>query len=154
MRVIVALEASEMRLRNQKTQHYYEYAAILSKDTTGKTYIEFPDLPNCCTSVPAGATYEEIYNSAVDYLASYLIAMEDFDQKIPTPKEYDWNMLSDNRLMFVSVYTPYFRLQSSGKPKYIRKSVSIPTYLKKMGQEAGLNFSGLLAEAIEKELKL
>ena len=119
----------------------YVYPAVWKEDE-GERYLEFVDFPGC---VVDGGEKGDYINSAQDVLALTLIDYLDSGMEIPDPSEVD-------NAIYIHVWLPYFR--SVTKVEYIKKTLTIPSWLDVLAKEANVNFSAALVKGIKEELGL
>ncbi|WP_054777908.1 type II toxin-antitoxin system HicB family antitoxin [Lacticaseibacillus saniviri] len=105
--------------------------------------IKFPDLPNTFTE---GYGLEDAYLMASDVLAEM-----NYDQKnLPKPSELNSLKVSNDE--FIGIVTANLSEKKRAMQKFVRKNVTVPTDLAKRAEDAGLNFSATLTEALEAKL--
>ncbi len=125
----------------------YIYPAVFSFADDGIS-IEFPDLPGC---YPCADTLEEAVKNAKEALGLHLYGMEEDGEKIPQPS--DVRTLSQEPgtiCMLVEVYMP--PLRDKIRNRYVKKTLSIPYWLNAEAERNGVNFSGVLQEALKSYL--
>lgn len=125
----------------------YYYYATFTPDPDGGFTVEFPDVAGAITH---GDTVPEALEKAKDALAIVLAYMEEQKEAIPVPSEY--NQIAregDQLVLLVDSFMPPYRKEES---KAVRKTVTMPQWLRDAGEEAGLNFSGLLQDALKESL--
>ena len=126
---------------------YYAFPAIFNYADDGIT-ITFPDLPGCISEADSD---EEAIKNAEDALASRIYADEDDKTPIPIPSNLiQLNVEPNQRVMLVSVDMSIVRNQI--KPKYIKRTVTIPDWLNTAGEQYGFNFSKVLQEALKERM--
>lgn len=127
----------------------YIYPAVFRFDDDGIS-VYFPDLPGCLT---CGQTIEEAYRMARDALAGYLAVSEEEGDEIPAPSLDAKFPLEDNeRVVFVEAWMPPYR--SNYADRAVKKTLTIPRWLNDAAEEAGINFSHVLQEALLERLGL
>ena len=125
----------------------YTYPAILHYAEDGIS-ISFPDLPGCLS---CSETTEEAVRDAKEALGLHLWGMEKDDDAIPDPTPIDKLSLSHNEIpLLVNVFMPSVRARV--ETRFVKKTLSIPAYMNACAEEAGINFSQLLQEAISAKL--
>lgn len=121
------------------------YPAIFYTEESGYS-VSFPDLPGCLTE---GDTLKEAMENAKDAMALYLEPTND-EPVFPQPTRIQ-DVPPEEGAAFVSYVTadvPIDRLKS------VRKNCTIPSWLNRISEEAGINFSKTLQEALFAKLGL
>jgi predicted RNase H-like HicB family nuclease len=127
----------------------YTYPAILHYADDGIS-ISFPDLPGCLS---CSVTTEEAARDAKEALGLHLWGMEKDGDAIPEPTPINKLALSDSEIpLLVNVFMPAIRARV--ETRFVKKTLSIPAYMNAVAEEAGINFSQLLQEAISEKLRL
>ena len=127
----------------------YYYYALLTPDPDGGYTVEFPDVRGAITH---GDTVPEALEKAKDALAIVLAYMEEQKEAIPAPSEYGQIAREDGQLVqLVDVFMPPYRKDET---KAVRKTVTMPKWLRDAGEEKDLNFSAILQEALKEALGL
>ena len=103
--------------------------------------VSFLDFPHMKTY---GENPDEAITAAQEILALQIIDCERKNRPLPEPTE------GVRGAVYVHVWLPYF--QSKTKEIYVRKSVTIPQWLDQLAKGKDINFSGVLAKGIKKEL--
>lgn len=112
--------------------------------------IEFPDLPGC---YPYADTTEEAAKNAKEALGLHLFGMEKDNEEIPEPSDIrNINVEDGSVLMLVEVFMPIVRERINNK--YVKKTLTIPYWLNAEAESHGVNFSGILQEALIEKLNL
>lgn len=127
----------------------YLYLAIFEKDEISYT-VSFPDLPGCLTF---GKSMAEALHMAQDALEGYLIVMEDDQDAIPSPSN-PFTLLPGNNQIVVPVQANTDLAREKEEAKLIKKTLTIPSYLNKLANASGINFSATLTEALKGKLNL
>ncbi|RMC48912.1 type II toxin-antitoxin system HicB family antitoxin [Lactobacillus sp. ESL0228] len=120
------------------------YPVILHSEEKGYT-VEIPDIEGGWTQ---GENMKEALMMAADLIG---LALED---KTEYPLASDLDAIKtgkDDIKTIVSVDMDEYRRKN---PKTIRKNVSVPEYLVKLGKEQHVNFSALLTEALKAKLEV
>ncbi|MDI9370063.1 MAG: type II toxin-antitoxin system HicB family antitoxin [Synergistaceae bacterium] len=127
----------------RKKPDRYVFPAIFSYDEDGVA-VSFPDLPGCNT---CGEDQGEAVVMAQDALRGHLACMEEDNDPIPEPSDFrSVKPGDDEALVLVEAWMIPLR------EKTVRKNLTIPAKLAFQAERAGINFSGLLTRALEKEL--
>lgn len=127
----------------------YVFPAIFYYDEDGIS-IEFPDLPGC---MPCAQSTEEAVKNAKEALGVHLYGMEKDNDDIPEPTDVkDIEVEEGGVLMLVDVYMPVVRNRINNK--YVKKTLTLPYWLNAEAERNGVNFSGVLQEALKKYLHI
>lgn len=127
----------------------YVFPAIFYYDDDGIS-IEFPDLPGC---MPCAQSTEEAVKNAKEALGVHLYGMEKDNDDIPEPTDVkDIEVEEGGVLMLVDVYMPVVRDRINNK--YVKKTLTLPYWLNAEAERNGVNFSGILQEALKKYLHI
>ena len=128
---------------------YYVYPAIFSYEEDGIS-IEFPDLPGC---LPCADTTEEAMKNAKEALGLHLYGMETDDEVIPNPSKItDLTVEKNSVVVLVEVFMPLVRERINNR--YIKKTLTLPYWLNAQAEQQGINFSGVLQEALKERLQV
>ncbi|MEN6372227.1 MAG: type II toxin-antitoxin system HicB family antitoxin, partial [Armatimonadota bacterium] len=123
--------------------------AVFQYEPEGIT-ITFPDFPGCISEADSD---EEAVKNAQDALASRLFADEEDRTPIPEPmKLVDIPLQSNERAVLIEVYMPIVRAQL--KPKYVKRTVTLPEWLNIAAEKYGFNFSRVLQEALKDRMNM
>ncbi len=125
----------------------YVYPAIFTKDED-KIGVSIPDLPGCYTF---GDNMADAIDMASDAIAMVLVSLEDEKKSIPTPSEPS-SLKSDGIISLVVADTTAWRKQFDNKA--VKKTLSIPSWLNQKAEAAGINFSKVLQESLQQQLKV
>lgn len=127
---------------------YVYYATLYhDEDTVG---VKFHDLPKVNTF---GSDVIEAADMAKDALEGYLLVAEDNQLTLPKDTDaLDIKTAPGESLLAVVVDTSIVREREDNK--LVKKTLTIPSYVDRAGREAGLNFSQVLSETIQKKLQL
>ena len=131
-------------------QDRYIFPAVFHYEDTGNISVSFPDLPGCFT---CGDTDTEAVKMAQEAAGLYLCDMETSNDPIPAPTQGNKIKTAANeRIFLVDVWMP--KARADVKKTYVKKTLTIPSYLDKAAQKLGLNFSQTLQEALIQKLGL
>lgn len=126
----------------------YIFPAIFEPGENGGYCVTFPDLPGCITE---GKTLEEAFFMAKDALELHLYGMEEDNEEIPSPTLPEKLDISKGSFVVpITVYMPPVRDEMANKS--INKTVTLPRWLNKAAEEAKINFSQLLQQALKERL--
>lgn len=127
----------------------YIYPAVFDYAEDGIS-IEFPDLPGC---LPCADTTEEAVKNAKEAMKLHLYGMEQDGDEIPEPTPIDKIKAEKNQaIILVDVFMPPFREKQ--RTKYVKKTLSIPSWLNAEAEHCGINFSAVLQEALKERLNV
>ena len=122
------------------------YPAKFVKEEKGY-FVQYLDFENVFTQ---GEDLEDAYYMAKDAL----FGMLDFIEEMPTPT-FDYNKIKLNNGEFITLVEldveEHAKLLSN---KVVKTTVTMPEWLKRKGENNGVNFSQLLQEKLKEELNL
>lgn len=104
---------------------------------------EFPDFDGCFTQ---GDTQEAVYANAQEALEACIGLYLDENRELPKPTEITALNLQDGT--FPSLVECTIRT----KEKSVKKTLSIPLWLNEKAENAGINFSKVLQDALKKAI--
>lgn len=120
----------------------YTYVAILQYDKDGIS-VFFPDISEAYT---CSQTIEEALKDAEDVLKLSLRSRIKDGEDIPFPTELKDMKTERNQ------YTTLVSISLDNKVKYDKKTLTIPHELNAAAEEAGINFSQVLQNALREKL--
>lgn len=124
----------------------YVYPVIFTEED-GKTLVEVPDLPGCCTF---GDDLADAIDMARDAMSLWLCCAEDRNEEIPTAT---MNLTTENGFVsLVDVDTLAYRKETNNKA--VKKTLSIPQWLNERALESNINFSQVLQNALMEQLNI
>jgi predicted RNase H-like HicB family nuclease len=127
----------------------YIFPAIFDYAEDGIS-IEFPDLPGC---LPCADSSETAVKNAKEALQLHLYGMEQDNEEIPEPTPFNEIKLEPNQILFLTeVFMPPFRERM--RTRYVKKTLSIPSWLNAEAEHCGINFSAILQQALKNELHI
>lgn len=136
------------------------YPAIFYREEDNKFSVVFPDLNHLST---CGDTYQEAYEMAVDCLAGYLYELEKSGDRIPEPtplnkvdrhcEDDEDDNYSDEDISVTMINVDVIEYAKKHFNKSVKKTLSIPHWLNDKAVSAGINFSKVLQNALEEELR-
>jgi len=139
-----------------KNKNYYVYPAVfhfwIDEDGQEQCSVSFPDLPGLITGPGPGATFEEALDAAREGLALHLEGLIEDGDEIPEPAsinklEYDRNP-PEGGTVTVAMVDVVLSLYRNRKTDYSRVNVTLPKWLKELGEEKNINFSKVLREGL------
>jgi Uncharacterized conserved protein len=120
----------------------YVYPVIFEKDED-KIGVKVPDVKGCYTF---GDDLPDAMEMAADALSQFLASMEDHKEAIPVPSELD-KINTTGIVTLILADTDEWRKQFDNKA--VKKTLSIPSWLNKKAESAGVNFSQILQDALK-----
>ncbi len=127
----------------------FTYPSIMYREKgEDKFYIRFPDFPGLCVF---GETQQEAVQRAQKELAMVLITLIDERKTVPEPgRDGGTGLAGGEQLVYIQLWLPYFR--SIMKEIYVKKSVTVPSWLDELAKNKNLNFSAALVRGLKEEL--
>ncbi len=127
----------------------YVYPAVFHPDEKeGGFFITFPDLPGCMTE---GCDMKEALFMAQDALEMWLADAENHKEPIPAPSSR-LDVQSPAFINLILADTTAWRKKNDSKA--VKKTLSIPNWLNTLAEEAGVNFSQILQDALKERLNI
>lgn len=129
----------------------YIFPAIFTPEGNGYT-INFPDVPNCFTEADS---LPEAMENANDVLCMMLYNMEKLGQEIPYPSSIEviqQHVSGDEFMTLIACNTMVYRKMHENRA--VKKTLSIPSWLNEMAEDAGINFSSVLQDALKRQLNI
>ena len=129
----------------------YVYPAVFTPEDGGYTVL-FPDVQNCFTE---GNDITEAMENAQDVLCLMLYEMERSHQDIPGATaifDIPHNTGEGQFVTLIACDTIEYRKFHDNRA--IKKTLSIPSWLNEMAEDAGVNFSATLQDALKKQLNI
>ncbi len=123
----------------------YSYVAVFSYDEDG-ICIEFPDLPGCYPCADAGNTDMALKN-AKEAIGLHIWGMEQDNEELPTPTPITDITLESNQIpVLIDVFMPPIRERINSK--FVKKTLSLPSWLAAKADEDGVNCSKIFQNAL------
>ncbi|MBR1724783.1 MAG: type II toxin-antitoxin system HicB family antitoxin [Ruminococcus sp.] len=127
----------------------YIFPAIFDYADDGIS-IEFPDLPGC---LPCASSVDEAVANAKEAMKLHLYGMEEDGEDIPEATPVNKIKTEKNQsIILVDVYMPPFRERMH--TRYVKKTLSIPSWINVEAERRGVNFSKVLQDALVEQLHL
>lgn len=126
----------------------YTYPIVLDYDEDGIIYIKFPDFKYASTYVASG---EDYVVAAQEYLVLLLEDYECEGKETPNPS-IDFVAEPNQKVVYINVWMPYHR--TTIKEVFVKKTLTIPSWLNLLAKENHINFSAILTKALKKELNI
>lgn len=125
----------------------YIFPAILNYADDGIT-VSFPDLPGCLTC--AQDTETALFR-AKEVMGLYLFDSEESGEVIPPPSDIPALSLDSGDIpVLVDVFMPPVRDRIN--KRVVKKTLTIPSWLNREAEQAGVNFSQVLQEGLKQHL--
>ena len=126
----------------------YVYPVIITPSEEGGYSVEVPDLPGVFT---CGDSLAEAIEMAEDAIAMWLANSEDKCYPIPSPSE-SLHCGPCQIVSLVKADTKIWRRFNDNRE--IRKNLTIPAWLNNLAEDAQINFSNVLQDALKAHLKI
>ncbi len=127
----------------------YVYPAVFHPDEKeGGFFITFPDLPGCMTE---GSDMKEALFMAQDALEMWLAGAEDHKELIPAPADRP-DVQPPAFINLILANTDAWRKKNDSRA--VKKTLSIPNWLNTLAEDAGVNFSQILQDALKERLHI
>ena len=125
---------------------YLYYAIFEFEDNAYNVF--YPDLPGCVTF---GKDMSEALRMAKDALEGHMLVMEDYKEAIPEASNPNEIVVPKGALLIpIEIDTKLARYKEENK--YVKKTLTIPQYLNRLGEEKNVNFSQILQDALRQHL--
>ena len=125
----------------------YVYPAIFHpNEDDGSITVTVPDLPGCITE---GKDLADAIFMAEDAISMWLWAAENKNEVIPAATVLQ-SVEAPRFINYVYADTDAYRKKNDARA--VKKTLSIPSWLNTMAEEAGVNFSQILQEALKARL--
>ena len=125
----------------------YVYPALFTPLEDGYD-VHVPDLPGCRT---CGDTLAEAIEMAEDAVSTWLWDAENDKDAIP-PASMTLPYEAPQFVSFVKVDTEIFRRRMDSRA--VKKTLTVPAWLNAQAEEARVNFSGILQDALKQHLNI
>jgi len=123
------------------------YPVILSEDERG-VFVTIPDLD---INTQGKDLAEAIY-MARDAIGITGIALQDMGKEIPEPDTKEYKLETGDKITLVDVNFIDYRNKADNKA--VKKNCTIPYILSVQADKAGINYSKVLQEALQKKLNI
>ena len=131
----------------------HSYLAVFEPNGKGGFGVYFPDLPGCASY---GDNFNQAHKMAEEGLGLHLYGMEKDNDPIPSPTEDPSTLQIEPEtnegyiISMVTVYPDIVKNQLDNRA--VKTNITIPAWLKEMGEEQGVNFSQLLQASLKEHL--
>ena len=127
----------------------YVYPALIKQEESGYS-VTFPDVSGCYT---CGDTLADVIAMAEDALA--LVMYEKETEKESPPKQTELkNIICEQDEIATLIYCDTLVYRKMYDKTAVKKTLTIPNWLNVMAEEANINFSQLLQEALKSKLSV
>ena len=127
----------------------YVFPAVFVQEKNG-IGIVFPDLPGC---LPCAETPDAAIKNAKEAMMLHLYGMEEDGEEIPEPTPFQKIALEPHQsIVLIEAYMPPFREKL--RKRFVKKTLSLPSWINAEAEHAGVNFSAVLQEALIAKLHL
>lgn len=129
----------------------YVFPAVFTPEDVGYTIV-FPDVENCFTE---GDTLTEAMDNAKDVLCMMLYDLERRGKEVPKASnvvDVQNDISAGEFVTLISCDTLEYRKFHDSRA--VKKTLSIPSWLNEMAEQADINFSALLQSAIKQQLNI
>jgi len=126
------------------------YPAVFKPQDDGGYTIQFYDADGC---ISEGDTVEEATVMAQEALGGVLVSLEEEGNNLPTPTDPSKIAVAENEfIVMISIDLDEFRRKYGQRA--VKKTLTIPAWLNNAAEEAHINFSSVLQEALKKQLQV
>lgn len=126
----------------------YVYPAIITPIENGEFDVKIPDLPGCRT---CGKNLAEALYMAADAVAMWLWDAETKAEPIPAPSALP-AVTAPQFANYIAADTDEYRRKYDNRA--VKKTLSIPSWLNAQAEQAGVNFSQVLQDALREKLNV
>ena len=119
------------------------YLAVCEPDDENEFSVYFPDLPGC---VSYGTDIENAKKNAKEALELHIYGMQEDGETFPEPRECVSDIKKGDCIFAITIF-PELVINELDNRR-VKTNCTIPAYLKKKGEKAGVNFSQLLECAL------
>ena len=127
----------------------YVFPAIFTQEDKGYS-IAFPDLEGCYTE---GDNLQDGCDMAEDALCLVLYDMEENKKIVPKPSDPK-SIKVDSKSFVTLISCDTLEYRKFYDSKAVKKTLSIPSWLNKMAESSGINFSATLQGALKQQLHI
>ncbi len=124
----------------------FTYPVILDFNEDGFINIHFPQFEGAFTCVEMG---ENFVSAAQEVLALCIQDYLNMGKKLPK-ESVILSIEEGQKVVYINVWMPYHR--KSIKETYVKKTLTIPTWLDMLAKENHINFSAVLVEGLKEKL--
>ena len=124
----------------------YTFPAIFDYSDSEYISIQFPSFPFCMTEVESN---EDPVLAAQELLALTIKDYEDDNKELPDSSPIV-ELEENQNIYFINVWMPFHR--SKIKETYVKKTLTIPSWLDILAKQNNINFSAVLVDALKNKL--
>jgi predicted RNase H-like HicB family nuclease len=128
----------------------YVYPAIFTPEDVGGYSIRFPDVEGCYTQ---GEDLADGIIMANDALCMMLYGMEDDGKPLPPATALN-NVAHEAEEIVTLIACDTLEYRKLFDNKAVKKTLTIPNWLNTLAERNGVNFSGVLQEALKQKLNI
>ena len=115
------------------------YLAVFEPDSENGYNVFFPDLPGC---ISYGSNIDNAKKNATEALSLHIYGIQEDGEKLPEPQESIINTKQGDCIFAITIFPELVKNEMDNRR--VKTNCTIPSYLKKAGEKAGLNFSKIL----------
>ena len=128
----------------------YVYPAVFRPEEGHGFFVFFPDIKMGGTQ---GDDIADAMVMAEDFLASALCKLEDLNRDLPQPSDISALVMQKGDIpTFISVNIAEYRRRNENK--FIKKTLTIPSWLNALAEDSRINFSQTLQQALKEKLNV
>ena len=129
----------------------YVYPAVFTAEAVvgrGSVYtVVFPDIRGCITE---GDSLSEVIEMAREALAGCICSMQQRNEVVPDASSLEAVQSRDGFVSLIDL--DMFEYKRKTENRAVKRTVSLPLWLDTMAQDAGLNFSQTIQDALKERL--
>lgn len=109
-------------------------------------------IPNFSDNINIIDKDDDMITAAQDILAMMIIDYQERRVKLPKANSENIKLKQNQKIIFINIWLPYFRAKT--KIEYVKKNLTIPTWLDQLAKSRNVNYSALLVKALKEELNI
>ena len=109
-------------------------------------------IPNFSDNINIIDKDDDMITAAQDILAMMIIDYQERRVKLPKANSENIKRKQNQKIIFINIWLPYFRAKT--KIEYVKKNLTIPTWLDQLAKSRNVNYSALLVKALKEELNI
>ena len=126
------------------------YPVCFYLEEDGRYSVDVPDLPGCVTQ---GDNLADAIEMAVDAASGWILSTLEDGEEVPSPSKIEDVTLAYENGMINYVMLDMDSYAEKYGDKAIRKNLTIPAWLNTLAERHDVNFSRVLQDALQIELK-
>ena len=130
---------------------YYIFPVLFKVNPNGGYIVTVPDVPGCVTG---GNTLQESLFMVKDALSACICSIEDHKDAIPVASSLRDVEVSEPESFSTLIEIDTVRYRAETDNRSVRKNVSLPAWLNAKADQAHINCSQVLQEALRERLNL